>query len=89
MIWWEYDEGGGAATDAAVDLAAGDVLMVRFLIIDGRVWGRATVQPGCSDAESGVVNGPRAEPMRPLHGSASSGATTGCEAGQSSHTERI
>ena len=28
----ENDEGGGAATDAAVDLAAGDVLMVRFLI---------------------------------------------------------
>ena len=28
----EYDEGGGAATDAAADLAAGDALMVRFLI---------------------------------------------------------
>ena len=28
----EYDEGGGAATDAAADSAAGDVLMVRFLI---------------------------------------------------------
>ena len=83
-----YDEGGGAATDAAAELAVGDVLMVRFWLGD-RVWGRATVQPGCSDAESGVVNGPRAEPMQPLHWLASSGAATGCEAGQSSHTERV
>ena len=36
-----------------------------------------------------AVNGPRAEPMQPLHWSASSGAATGCEAGQSSHTERV
>ena len=35
------------------------------------------------------VNGPRAEPMQPLHGSASGGVLIGCEAGQSSHTEHV
>ena len=32
------------------------------------------------------VNGPRAEPMQPLHWSDSGGALIGCEAGQSSHS---
>ena len=35
------------------------------------------------------VNGPHAEPMRALHRSISTGASTGCEAKRNSHTEHV